>query len=180
MLFLEAEMKTSLYSILCIAIRVGAVIWMAGSLAHLPFSWLAAENSKSPIATVAWLLFGTGFQLFITAILWLYPGVLARLAAGRGSLEYFESTMPTAKLQYVALSVVGAWFALQGIVFLSYELVETIRFASESVEFKWAVLAESGARLVFGIALLLGARGLTRLLNGIRERGESTRAVDGA
>lgn len=171
-------MKTSLYSILCITIRAGAVIWMAGSLAHLPFSWLAAENSKNPAATVAWLLFGTGFQLFITAILWLYPGVLARLAAARSSHEVFESPIPVAKLQCVAFSVVGVWFALQGVVYLSYELVRSIQFAYENTPIKFAALTDACARLAFGIALLLGAHGLAGLLNVIRARGEPPQAAD--
>lgn len=170
-------MKTSLYTVLCITIRAGAVIWAVGSLAHLPFSWVAALNTPNSAATVTWLLCGVGFQLLVTGMLWLYPGTLARLAAGRASHEFFESAIPATKLQYVALSVVGAWFALQGMVFLSYELIRTVQFTYESLPIKVAALTDAGSRLVLGIALMLGARGLTGVLNSIRERGQIVPSV---
>lgn len=173
-------MKTSLYSILCIAIRAGAIIWAAGSLANLPFSIIAAANARNPDATMTWLLSGVGFQLMVAGLLWVHPGVLARLAAGRGSREYFESAISPAKLQYAAFSVLGAWFALRGLVFLSYELVQAAQFASDSLQARLPALADSAARIVFGVALILGARGLSGLLNAIRERGEPVQAVDNA
>lgn len=173
-------MKTSLYSILCIAIRAGAIIWAAGSLASLPFSIVAALNTRNPDATMTWLLSGVGFQLLVAGLLWLYPGVLARLAAGRGSREHFESAISPANLQYVALSVLGAWFALRGLVFLTYEVVQAAHFAPASLQARLPALAESATRIVFGVVLILGARGLSGWLNAIRERGEPAQAVDNA
>lgn len=171
-------MKTSIYSILCIAIRIGAILWAIDSLANLPFSWIAALSTQQSSATVTWLLCGEAVQLLVIAALWLYPGMLARFAASRSSRELFEAAVSPMQLQYIALSVLGAWFALEGCVFLSYELVRTAQFAFENFPLKLASLAESGVRIVGGLALMLGARGLAGLLGTFRERGGPTEAVD--
>ncbi len=164
-------MKTSLYTILCITIRAGAVIWAVGSVVHLPFSLVAALDTANPNANITWLACGVAFQLLVAGLLWLYPGVLARFAAGKASHQYFESSIPAAKLQYIAFSVVGIWFVLEGLVFLSYELVQAAQFEFESLPVKLPVMASSSARIVFGLALMFGARGLAGLLNSIREKG---------
>lgn len=171
-------MKTSLYSILCIAIRIGAVLWAIGSLANLPFSWIAAQNTQQPSAAVTWLLCGEVVQLLVIAALWLYPGTLARFAASRSSREIFEAAVSPMQFQYIAFSVVGAWVALEGCVFLSYEIVRTAQFAFENFPLKLASLAESGVRIAGGLALMLGARGLAGLLSTLRERGGPPEAVD--
>lgn len=164
-------MKTSLYTILCLTIRTGAVIWAVGSVVHLPYSLIAALDTANPSANVIWLICGVAFQLLVAGLLWLYPGALARLAAGKASHQYFESSIPGARLQYIAFSVVGAWFVLEGLVFLSYELVQAAQFEFESLPVKLPIMASSSARVVFGLALMFGARGLTGLLNSIREKG---------
>jgi hypothetical protein len=171
-------MKTSLYSILCIAIRIGAVLWAIGSLANLPFSWIAALDTQKPWATIVWLVSGEMVQLLVIAALWLYPGMLARLAAGRASRETLEVSISPIQLQYIAFSILGTWFVVRGCVYLSYELVRTAQFAFENLPLKLAVLAESGVRIVGGTALMLGARGLAGLLDAMRERGQPPRAAD--
>ncbi|HET7930351.1 MAG TPA: hypothetical protein VFL63_03045 [Rhodanobacteraceae bacterium] len=162
-------MKTSLYAILCIVIRLGAVIWAAGAMLNLPLSLAAASDAPRPERAVAWLLGTVACQLIIAFLFWLYPGVLARLAAGRASREVFESSLPVATLQYVAFSVVGAWFALQGLVYLAYEIVHVFE-RSYTTQIEWHAIAASSARVVFGVALMLGARGLVTLLERVRNR----------
>lgn len=166
-------MKTSLYTILCIAIRLGAVIWAAGSLINLPFTYVAASNAPNTPLTLAWLLGGVACQLILAFLFWLYPGALARVAAGRATHEFFESSLPAAKLQYVAFSVVGIWFVLQGLVYLAYEITHIIEFSFDPVPSDWSSLVASSTRVVFGIALVLGARGLTRILSAIRQVGNA-------
>jgi|SRR5690348_16726661 hypothetical protein len=161
-------MKTSLYTVLCITIRLGAVIWIVGSLVRLPFSWLGAFNAPHPNAAVGWLLGGVACQVLIAFLFWLYPGALARLTAGRATHESFESTIHAGTMQYIALSVVGAWFTLQGIVYLAYELTRAAQSAFEVLPSERPALAESSMRVVFGLALLLGARGLVNALARLR------------
>jgi hypothetical protein len=171
------EMKTSVYSILCIAIRLATVLWAIGSISNLPFSWIAALSTPNPSATLTWLLSGVAVQLLVVAMLWLYPGMLAGFVAGRSSHEVFESSISQIQLQYTALSVLGAWFVVQGCVFLSYELVRTIQFAFENLPMKLATLAEAGIRVVGGIVLMLGSRGLVGALNSFRNGANALPAI---
>jgi hypothetical protein len=161
-------MKTSLYSILCITIRLGAVIWIVGSLVNLPFSWIGAMNTPHPTAAIGWLLGEVACQIVIAFLFWLYPGVLARLAAGRATHEFFESSTPPAMLQYVALSVVGVWFLLQGLVYLSFEVSQAAQFAFESLPSRFPAMAASSMRVIAGLVLLFGARGLVGVLHALR------------
>lgn len=167
-------MKTSLYSILCITIRLGAVIWAAGTLLNLPLSMATAADVPRPDQAIGWLLGTVACQLVLAFLFWLYPGVLARMAAGRSSHEVFETSLPAAKLQHVAFSVVGAWFALQGLVYLAYEVVHLMQWAYGSTQPEWRAVAASSARVIFGIVLMLGARGLTRLIEHMRNRTPQT------
>ncbi len=163
-------MKTSLYSILCITIRLGAVIWIVGSLVHLPFSWISAMSAPHPSAAIGWLLGEVVCQVLIAFLFWLFPGALAKLAAGRATHEFFESSTSAATLQYVSLSVVGAWFLLQGLVYLSFEAAQALQFGIESIPDRLPVFAASSMRVVAGLGLLLGARGLVGLLESLRGR----------
>lgn len=127
-------------------------------------------NTLHPAATIGWLLSGVAIQLLVIGMLWLYPGILARFAAGRSSHELLEISVSSSQLQYIAFSVLGAWFALQGAVYLSYQIVQSIQFAFENLPSKTASMGAEGIRLICGVALMMGARGLVGALNRIRGR----------
>jgi hypothetical protein len=175
------SMRTSLYSILCIGIRLAAVLLAVRTLVGMPGifvlphgDWSTGEIWLMTILNVAVLLFAF--------LLWVFPGTLARLAAGKASQEVFESPIEGAELQYIAFSIVGLWLFFDAIVSLTYiglhEVilrhylrVQTGIDMSDKNAQSIASLVSNIVELVIGIALMLGARGLVAMLRGARYAG---------
>lgn len=112
-------MRTSLYSILCIVVRLGAVLLFVETVTSLPVAWeslrIWTQDPSAPDDAVRGMLIGfSGASLALAALLWLYPGVLARVAADAGSREVFESPLSARQLQYIALSAARARLAAAG------------------------------------------------------------------
>ncbi|GAA0716649.1 hypothetical protein [Dokdonella soli] len=165
-------MRTSLYSILCIVIRLGAVFLAfktLGSVLSVVASWGNAVNMPE-----LWLSIGfTALTLLIAFLFWLYPGPLARLAAGSSSQQVFESPISAPQIQWIALSVLGMYFVLTGFAGLSYfgirrmlisAVVDQEQNNRERIvdAFYWAV------QIGLGAALSLGARGLVGVFHRLR------------
>lgn len=174
-------MRTSLYSILCIVVRLGAVLLLVQTLASLPGAWQALQSWDSPGGDGAarGMLIGFSGALIALAIaLWLYPGLLARLAAGDASREVFESPIAVKELHFIAFSVLGLVFAIDALVGLASILFRTAMSAQVG-DVAFTTLAwQNGIdllvlslKLMLGIGLTLGARGLVGLLHRLRERG---------
>lgn len=178
-------MRTSLYSILCIVVRLGAVLLFAQTVVSLPGAWevlrtweQSSGGAGDGVARV--MLIGFGGALIALAIaLWLYPGLLARLASGSAaSREVFESPIGAKDLQYIALSVLGIVFAVSALLGLVAVLFR-IALSAQLGDVAFTTLAwQNGASLLvqaleltLGVGLTFGARGLTGLLYRLRERG---------
>jgi len=121
--------------------------------------------------------------LLAAAAPWLYPGVPARIAAGRSSLQGFESPIDAADLQAVALAVLGAAYAMDGLAALAVHGLHYVRmahlgdaFASAAERGLFSTVADA-AQAALGVGLALGARGLNGVLLRVRSRGP---AVAGA
>jgi hypothetical protein len=174
-------MRTSLYSILCIAIRIGAVLIAVQTIVQIIV--MLPDVLPQSVESGAWswgeVASAVGASWLLAAWLWIYPGVLARLAAGRSANQVFESPINADEIQRIALTVLGIWFVMVAII----ELVRT------GLDFAWARIWMSDSindryvrqifmglisyvcELAFGIALTLGSAGLTGWLRAIRERG---------
>ena len=167
-------MRTSLYSILCIVIRFGAVLFaftVLSRLAGAVFSWqdpLPAEVLPLAIGSAA-------LSTLIAFLLWLYPGPLARLATGRSAHEVFEAPLDAREIQWIALSVLGMYFVMSGLIDLSstayrqYLMSAFVDHVSESA--RRDAIAEylfSAVQIALGLALAFGARGLVGLLHRLR------------
>jgi hypothetical protein len=170
--------RTSLYAILCIVIRLGAVMLAVNVLCSVPLEWftLHASNMKPGYDG---MLFGFGGTALVLAVLlWIYPGMLARLAAGRANERIFETPLSAAELQEIALFIVGICFVMSGIVDLSVAATRLVVDTSfNGVSFALMASAE-GARLmgpivkiVAGATLTLRAPGLIGWVRAMRERG---------
>jgi len=169
-------MKTSLYTILCIVIRLGAVIIGLKLLMELPGWWYAVHESKSALDIFVplglWALF-----LVFAAFLWLYPGALARAAAGRSSTQIFESPISAGQMLYVGFAILGAFFILKGLWAAIYQglrlmLITQItgdQFASGPARTQcWIDIGSDLAIVVLGTAFVFGARGLAELTQRLR------------
>jgi hypothetical protein len=164
-------MKTSLYSILCIVIRLGAVFFAAWIIAVFPTIYISAHTRQFDAGSFQLL---EGFYLggLVVAFgLWLYPGILASLAAGRSTREPFETSIDAHDIQYVALSILGIWLALKGLGSLAFEITRGIAFSTAEASMSTveaAPLAAAGVEVVLGIALALGGKGVVGLLQRLR------------
>lgn len=168
-------MRTSLYSILCIVVRLGAVMLAVSTLASALSMALMIRQGTSPMDL--WALISVFVAvLAIAFVLWLYPGPLVRLCSTRSATQVFESPIASRDLQWIALGVLGMYFVVSGLIgFLHFEanlfFADTITDRERRIEdfvqtgLYWLI------QIVVGAVLVLGARGLTGLLHRLRERG---------
>jgi hypothetical protein len=169
-------MKTSLYTILCIVIRLGVVIVGVEALLGLP-GWLYAvhENANAidiyaPLAIWAAIMLGA-------SVLWLYPGLLARAAAGRSANQVFESPISPGQMMYIAFAILGTYFVLKGLWSAAYEEMRLAwltkitgsveGFGMERVK-SWISIVSDCVAVVLGLVLVLRARGLAELIQRLR------------
>lgn len=180
-------MRTSLYTILCILIRLGAVMLAVDTIITVPSAWSMVDPAGMPSG---WDGVVVGFgvaALALAALLWIYPGVLARMAAGGSSQQVFESPISGAELQQIVLCAIGVWFAMGGVVDLMGLGVRLIVAAhmSTNVTFGEIVRHDLGrivsvlVKVALGVALALGARGLVGVLRRVREQGLPPAAAAG-
>lgn len=180
-------MKTSLYTILCTVIRLGAVLMAVDILIAFPATFHAAQN-ESWAQGSAWLVVATSTAVLLLAfLLWLFPGGLARLAASRSAHQVFESPISAPELQQIAFAVLGLWLVAGGLTGLSQELLRASLVARANGDAFLSLQVHEGAQLLacgigilFGFVLTLGARGLSGLLYRLRNPSSSIRAAESA
>jgi hypothetical protein len=164
-----------MYSILCIVIRLGAVLLAVNALASaISLPMLTRPETADPgylwLSAVAIVL-----TVVLAFLLWLYPGWLARLCTGRSAQQVFESPIGSAELQWIALSVLGVYLVVEGIASVGrYAIQEVITNALLDVPQRLRLFSRMVfplLQIVLGAALAFGARGLTGLLNRLRDAG---------
>jgi hypothetical protein len=172
-------MRTSLYSILCIAIRTGA-LWFG--LQSLLLVSAAVRTSVSDHESEHALVFAVGSAIcsvLLAAVLWLWPGILARPASGKAAFERFESPVSAEQLHAIAISLVGIAFAFDGFVRVLHELLTAIGLTSsyrgfgvaEILRMELGDILTSASRIAMGLWLVLGARGIVGAIRGFRHAG---------
>jgi hypothetical protein len=171
--------KSNLYSILCTSVRLAAVYLFVGAIVEL--ATMVAETHTS-VSTQGWMLAigGPVIQALFALPLWMFPGPLARIAASKKSLEYFESDISPDTLQYLALSILGIWFVTTGVVQVAYtihrwlflDLYLSHHLSNPTADPKvLGTLLSEVVKITLGVALALGARGLVGLFRRFREAG---------
>jgi len=171
-------MRTSLYSILCIGIRLAAVLLAVHTLLGMPGAYALPHGDWSVGETWLFVILNAALLLF-AFMLWVFPGMLARLAADKASQQVFESPMEGTELQYIAFSILGLWLFFDGIFGLShtglrelilrhYMRVNTGLDTSELNAQSIASLVSNAIELILGAALVLGGRGLVGILRRVR------------
>ena len=164
-------MQTSLYSILCIVVRLGAIFLAFSTLSSL-LALLVTWRAGAEVAGLGYSIGFVALVLWLAFMLWVYPGVLARIAAGRGSQQVFESPISAAQIQWIAFSVLGMYFVISGLVGLTYYAIQQIR-AGELIGYDRVALFMSDGlfwlvQIALGAGLTLGARGLAGVLYRVR------------
>lgn len=183
-------MRTSLYSILCIGIRLAAVLLAVNALLALPAAYATFSRAEWGRNELGWMLALWTLVMLVALFFWVYPGVIARMAAGKASREVFESPINAEQLQYIAFSVVGLWIFASGLIAFAQltvrELLIEHVLSDNSAGLDAAALRTraisdlvgQALRAVAGSVLMLRARGLVGLLRHVRQSGTAP-ASDG-
>jgi hypothetical protein len=171
--------RTSLYSILCIVIRLGAVMLVMG-VVSVAFDVLGSRQSSEFSSSYVLLIVGfVVVTMLVAFLLWLHPGPLARLASGRSAHQVFDSPIDAVQIQWIALSVLGMGWVMSGILdlaHLGYQSIwmsEILGTGEEALRRLHGQIAYDVFELLIGIALTLGARGLAGVLQKVRYVGSS-------
>ena len=167
-------MKTTLYSVLCIAIRLGAVLMAVGILERAPGIFFFA-NAEGHFQVLALFLEGAG--LLLALALWIWPNMLTWCVMGRNKHEILESSISAAQVQHIAFSIVGVWLFIDGVsgclghafmILLIKQEMAAGALPGMGLQEEWRWLIQFAATAVAGAALTLGSRGLVGLLHRLR------------
>jgi len=165
-------MKTTLYTVLCVAIRLGAVLMAVEMLVTLLSFWLETRDWTLRLIEVSLIVVG----LLVAALLWLKPGVLAGWAVGRSGHDVLESPLGADAVQRIAFATLGAWLFVDGLssaVPQAWVAWRVHRMAAmypgmATASGGWYGLVHALVQLVAGAVLMLGARGLAAMLHRLR------------
>lgn len=177
-------MKTNLYTVLCMAIRLGAVLMAVGLIEQWPRLFVTKADGQLSMPAMAFDLFG----LLLAFVLWLRPGLLAWWAAGNTHREVFEAQISATQLQYIAFSVAGIYKLITGVAgmlahgvnLLEYQhMLDASGISAMPPAYEKTMFIEYIVATVAGLALTLGARGLVGLLQQLRGGQHVAGAQDG-
>ncbi len=167
-------MKSSIYTVLCMTIRLGALWLGINVLLTFPGAYVAVTNGDLGHHSLMPLLFWSVSIVVVAFLLWLYPGLLARPAAARSSRQVFDSPVSAEQMQHAALVVLGMWFVMTGFIDLASKILPVLFFrqmgivgdAGTSLTIK--ILLKPVVQIIVGCVLTLGSRGLTGVLHRVR------------
>jgi len=169
-------MKTTLYTVLCVAIRLGAVLMAVDILEQVPGLFVFATQAQD--GHLAWgVPVIEAIGLLLAFALWTWPNLLAWWALGRNRHEVLETSITADQLQYIVLSVVGAWMVVRGVsaclARIAYFLLQRHEAESSGAQFtnstnEWHLIIQYALVMLAGAALMLGSRGLVGLLRRLR------------
>jgi hypothetical protein len=173
--------RTNAAGILTILLRAAAVWMIARAAVSLPATMAALANAGFQADTSRPVLIGTATVVIVAAIVWLFADLLARLALARPGQPPFESDLPLAHWQELAIGVVGLLEAANGLITLSIGLLLAFLVGREDdmrVTMDFLVqqgVVEGFVQLAIGLALLFGARGLAAFVRRLRDAGPRAR-----
>ena len=171
--------RSNIYTLLCTAVRLAAIYLFVDALGQFVITVLSLHRGLEPVVIVMTLTSPIA-QCVLALLFWFFPGLLARIAASRKSLETFESDITPDVLQYLGLSILGFWFAISGLsslaytlhrwIFLSVYLKQQLMDPTQDPKVYGTLLSEV-VKIALGLALAFGSRGLVGLLRRFRETG---------
>lgn len=173
-------MRTNLYTVLCVAIRFGAVLLAIGMCEQLVPYFFVPLLSDKPVG-----IFLVGYLVIfvigigVALLLWLRPGILARLATNPARQEVLESPIEAAQIQHIVLATLGVWLLIKGFAGLVASAVTLWRMQDVTAQYPtfslppqyWQTSIEFAVQTFGGLWLAFGAYGLTGMLQRYRGYG---------
>jgi len=161
------------HQILIVAIRLLAVFWLLSVLGQIPVVLATFEHTEmEPYSTVVWL----GIQFAISAVLWLFPSTFAGLLLRSGKTPVSVAAAPLGEWHALCFVAVGIFTLARALPDLVYwimlatngePLTEPLRLDQK------ATFAATIVEMAVGVALLLGATGLSTFIHRLRRAGVS-------
>jgi len=171
--------RSNIYTLLCTAVRLAAIYLFVDALGQVVGAIMSLHREQEQFVIMITMT-SPLVQFALSLVLWFFPGILARLAASRKSLDTFESDITPDVFQYLGFSMLGAWFAVAGLsslaytvhrwIFLRLYLQQQLLDPTQDPKVYGTLLSEA-VKIALGVALMLGSRGLVGLLRRFRETG---------
>jgi hypothetical protein len=181
-----AMTRTNAATVLTVLVRAFA-LWTALASALGIAQWLATGSKAELGENWPWAAAIYAAVFLLAAALWLFADLLARAALAGPGQPVFESDLSAAHWEQLAFSAIGAWQAFAGLLecgsvgirwFVLQRYSEQHAAAASDAG---ATIAGEGAmallRLGAGIALVLGAGGIVRVVRRLRTAGSPPSAA---
>jgi hypothetical protein len=176
--------RTNAFSVLCVFTRAFALWLFASTLLNLPEGLVALDSTAVQSfdhgqRLVSAFITMSACLLVVAVILWIFADKLAKLALARPQQVVFDSDIQVSELQALVFSVVGLWQAVTGIVDLAYRIftlvarnfAATAQGVSGFSPYGVGWLITDCVKLLIGLSLLFGARGLVGIIRRYRQIG---------
>ncbi len=166
--------RTNTHTLLTVLVRAVAIWFLFQILFSLPgLLFLGGEFEEY----AGFRLMALAGAAIVMAVLWLYADLVVRLALARPQSQVFESDLDAQAWQSVFTGAIGIWLAANAVVNLTYLAAERFYFArlAEGIDgtmpsATFADIVATLMQLAAGLALLLGARGISRWVARMRNR----------
>jgi hypothetical protein len=164
---------------LTVLIRTAA-LWMVVTWVRLipvSLSLTSAGGTENPSAMP--MLIGLCAAPVIAGAMWIFADLLVRLALARPQQIVFDSDLSSTEWQGLAFSVVGLWYACDGLIHLvrlfseHLYVIYSLHGGSEmSASVIGSTIPGAVFQTVLGLMLVFGARGLVGMVRRFREYGD--------
>ncbi len=178
--------RTNAYGLLCMIIRAVAVWAAAKMVIGVPGAVTLFRTQPYPGFWWGWLALALLVEFVLIAAIWLFADKLAKLALVRPQDAQFESDLAPDAWFGLAVSAIGVWFCLGGILDACWQATRwliVLRLGSEAYDN--ATIAEETAnivsialQIVLGLALVLRGQGVSRWVHRLRYGSELPPAAE--
>jgi hypothetical protein len=156
------------HQILIVAIRLLAVFWLLNVLGQLPIIIVTFEHTEIPAAAAAGLL---AIQCAISVVLWLFPATFARMLLRSGNTPVTNADTPPGEWHALCFVAVGVFVLARAFPDLAYWLILASNLDEPLTLDQKASFVATALQFAVGIALVLGATGLSVLIHRLRRAG---------
>lgn len=160
--------------ILIVAIRLLAVFWLLNVLGRIPVLIMNLQvlDPEGGFATALMM----GVQFAVAVVLWIFPATFAGLLLRQGKMPVLTGNVPFSEWQALCLIAVGIFVLARALPDLAYWLILVPKLDQLAEPFTVEQKANFAATIVemaVGVALILGATGLSSLIHRLRRAGVS-------
>lgn len=156
-----------------VLLKIAGLVIFATAIFDIPYylpPYSRLEPGESVVSALLWAAAMLLLPIVIGLAFWFFPGkVVNRIVSGD---RIAEAGVTVAQIERAALTVVGIWLAASGLTDLVYKIVSVIAISRQhpgslSLEV-WSPVIAGGAKLIVGLCLAVGARGVQRTIAKVR------------